>query len=48
MTTQDYEEGYADGLAGAGMQERDEQPWMTEYESGFMDGSVDRKRMLAR
>ena len=45
----DFHEGYADGLAGAGMQDRPEAgllPGM--YERGFVLGSLDRKAMLVR
>jgi hypothetical protein len=52
----DYQENYADGLAGAGMQSRVEfalrgQSAFAEavqYEEGFIDGSLDRKPMLAK
>lgn len=45
----DYQEGYNDGLAGAGMQERDKHPHsIPAYLSGFIDGSLDRKVMLAQ
>lgn len=40
----DYQEGYCDGLSGAGMQDRD--TW--DYDDGFMYGSLDRKTMLHR
>lgn len=40
----DYQEGYADGLAGAGMQDRTS----GEYAHGFVDGSLDRKAMLKK
>lgn len=48
----DYQEGYVDGLAGIGMQERlrDQCPddeW-AEYENGFVMASLDRKAMLAK
>jgi hypothetical protein len=49
----EYEEGYADGIAGAGMQSRYEDGNMRdldlalEYEDGFNAGSQDRKAMLA-
>lgn len=45
----DYQEGYADGLAGAGLQERDADCFgRSNYRAGFCDGSLDRKAMLAQ
>ena len=41
----DYQEGYADGLAGIGMQDRSDSD-TTDYEFGFLEGSLDRKEML--
>lgn len=41
----DYQEGYNDGLAGIGMQDRDV-VLVEAYELGFLDGSLDRKEML--
>ena len=54
--TMDYQEGYADGLAGAGMQDRmsfmrgADAHWreIDLYEEGFELGSLDRKPMLAK
>lgn len=51
----DYQEGYCDGLAGAGLQNRVELALRgqsafadaVQYEEGFIDGSFDRKPMLA-
>jgi len=47
----EYEEGYADGAAGAGAQERPiyNGDWLPtdDYEQGFLLGSLDRKAMLA-
>lgn len=47
----DRQEGYADGLAGIGMQDRPQGPgeWLfaDEYEQGYVLGSLDRKAMLA-
>lgn len=45
----DYREGYCDGLAGAGMQERPIQNplWHNAYNRGFAFGSFQRKAMLA-
>ena len=51
----DYQEGYADGLAGAGIQDRAETALRgqssfadaLQYGEGFIDGSFDRKPMLA-
>jgi hypothetical protein len=47
----DYQEGYADGLAGAGVQDRSTDSWIElqdeyDYELGFIHGSMDRKTML--
>jgi hypothetical protein len=49
----DFEEGYCDGLAGAGCQGRyaaakiiDEFRAASEYHDGFEQGSLDRKTML--
>lgn len=42
----DYQEGYNDGLAGAGMQDRMGRG-SASYRDGFDDGSLDRKPMLA-
>jgi hypothetical protein len=56
----DHQEGYADGLAGAGMQPRIELAEASfdrhygdmddaqQYADGFELGSIDRKAMLAR
>jgi len=46
----DYQEGYADGIAGAGMQDRlacDDQTGAMEYQRGFIAGSQERRIMLA-
>ena len=43
----EYEEGYADGIAGAGMQDRFATKLYDPYECGFLDGSLDRKTMIA-
>lgn len=43
----DYREGYCDGLAGAGMQERGNSEGAEQYGRGFVYGSLDRKPMLA-
>lgn len=43
----DYQEGYVDGLAGAGMQYRSWSiPNNGSYVDGFILGSLDRKEML--
>lgn len=39
----DYQEGYCDGLAGVGVQHRND----ADYGVGFCFGSLDRKTMLA-
>jgi len=45
----DYQEGYADGLAGAGMQDREEPgELLTPFVTGFLLGSLDRKAMLTK
>jgi hypothetical protein len=45
----DYQEGCCDGLAGAGAQERGGYYYWEDsyYGEGFLDGSLDRKAMLA-
>lgn len=51
----EFDEGYADGLAGAGLQPRIDLALIgqiafgeaAEYEEGFYAGSFDRKAMLA-
>lgn len=50
----DFQEGYVDGLAGAGMQDRDDalilvtdtEANLLDYDRGFILGSLDRKEML--
>ncbi len=50
----DHLEGYCDGLAGAGMQDRDDalilatdtEANLLYYDRGFILGSLDRKEML--
>ncbi len=46
----DYQEGYSDGIAGAGLQDRccacPDQTSAAWYEHGFIMGSSDRKAML--
>ncbi len=49
----DFQEGYCDGLAGAGVQVRMNgtatiSPPVLDYSSGFIFGSLDRKAMLTR
>ncbi len=53
MKNQSRQEGYCDGLAGNGMQDRTSNTahgWLddTLYREGFLAGSVERKRMLTR
>lgn len=43
----DYQEGYCDGLAGAGLQDRLNDFCGMSYDAGFEHGSLDRKPMLA-
>jgi hypothetical protein len=43
----EHQEGYADGLAGAGLQDRTVDGQAdTQYINGFILGSLDRKEML--
>jgi hypothetical protein len=43
----DFQDGYCDGLAGAGMQDRYDISY-EHYDYGFQQGSLDRKTMLTR
>lgn len=48
MYSQDYQEGYCDGLSGIGLQDRGDNAieLAFEYEDGFLLGSSDRKVSL--
>lgn len=51
MNSQSRQEGYNDGLAGSGMQDRESstpRDWFddTLYREGFLAGSVERWKML--
>jgi hypothetical protein len=53
MNSKSRQEGFNDGLAGSGMQDRESstpRDWFddTLYREGFLAGSVERKRMLTR
>jgi hypothetical protein len=51
MDMMEYQEGYADGLARAGLQDRSvccaDLHDTVDYDEGFLLGSLDRKAMLA-